>query len=323
MVFAPGPVLTVTIEQRAGQPDVHLHAGGQGVWQARMLTALGRRVVLCGGFGGESGTVLRRLLRAEGIKVCAVSGAVRNGVIVQDRRGGRRETIVESPATPPSRHDLDEMHNLALVRGLEAEVSVLSGPALAAAEHVPPDVYRRLAADLTANACRVVADLTGPWLAAVAEGGAYLLKVSHEELRAEHLAPTGAVRELAAVMHRLHAGGCKVVVVTRAEQPALALSGAQLYEIVTGRMQPADPHGSGDSMMAGIVAGLMNGGDLTKALRLGAAAGALNATRHGLGTGSREAVEKLATLVELRPTEVDLGRWVQLDRQELASWLRG
>ena len=38
-----------------GEPDIHVHAGGQGVWQARMLSSLGVRVVLCAGLGGEAG----------------------------------------------------------------------------------------------------------------------------------------------------------------------------------------------------------------------------------------------------------------------------
>lgn len=30
MVFAPTPLLTVTVDQPAGQPEIHLHPGGQG-----------------------------------------------------------------------------------------------------------------------------------------------------------------------------------------------------------------------------------------------------------------------------------------------------
>ena len=46
VVLAPSPLLTVTIEDLAGEPDIHVHPGGQGIWQARMLTSLGVRVVL-------------------------------------------------------------------------------------------------------------------------------------------------------------------------------------------------------------------------------------------------------------------------------------
>ncbi|MFJ9448523.1 PfkB family carbohydrate kinase [Kitasatospora sp. NPDC101235] len=136
-----------------------------------------------------------------------------------------------------------------------------------------------MAADLTSGGCRVIADLADEWLAAVVEGGAYLLKVSQEELRADHLAPTGTIAELVGVMRTLHADGIEAVLVTRAEQPALALIDGCLHEIVTPRMTPADPLGSGDSMTAGIIAGLLRGDDLPDALRLGA--GRERSTRPG------------------------------------------
>jgi 1-phosphofructokinase len=52
MVFAPSLLITVTIEDRGGEPDIHVHAGGQGVWQARMISSLGVPVVLCAALGG-------------------------------------------------------------------------------------------------------------------------------------------------------------------------------------------------------------------------------------------------------------------------------
>jgi hypothetical protein len=45
MVFAPVPQLTVTIEQQGEAPELHVHPGGQGIWQARMCAALGASVI--------------------------------------------------------------------------------------------------------------------------------------------------------------------------------------------------------------------------------------------------------------------------------------
>ena len=85
-VFAPSPILTVTIETVAddGVPEIHLHAGGQGVWIARLLAELDVHVVLCCALGGETGGVLRGLLDASGIELVAVDGG-RNGAYVHDR----------------------------------------------------------------------------------------------------------------------------------------------------------------------------------------------------------------------------------------------
>ena len=62
-VFCPHPLLTVTIEDPGNGDDVHVHAGGQGVWASRMAGELGAEPVLCGFLGGETGAVLAPLLR--------------------------------------------------------------------------------------------------------------------------------------------------------------------------------------------------------------------------------------------------------------------
>jgi 1-phosphofructokinase len=54
-----------------------------------------------------------------------------------------------------------------------------------------------------------------------------------------------------------------------------------------------DHRGAGDSMTAGIAVAVGRGQDVVEAVRLGAAAGALNVTRHGLGSGRREQIERM------------------------------
>ena len=57
-VLAAEPLLTVTIEASGHEvdvPDVHVHAGGQGLWISRMAASLGAMVTVCGPFGGETG----------------------------------------------------------------------------------------------------------------------------------------------------------------------------------------------------------------------------------------------------------------------------
>jgi 1-phosphofructokinase len=54
-----------------------------------------------------------------------------------------------------------------------------------------------------------------------------------------------------------------------------------------------------------VAAVLAEGGDLRRAVRTGAAAGALNVTRHGLGTGRSDSVRQMVEHVELRPLAME------------------
>jgi 1-phosphofructokinase len=306
MVFAPAPVLTVTIEQPADAQELHLHAGGQGIWQTRMLASLGATVTLCAAIGGEVGGILGRLLSNEEVTLRAVVRQAGNGWYVHDRRGGRREAIAEDPGAPLARHDLDELYNVALAEGLRASVSVLSGPAHPSV--VASDVYRRLATDLTANGGRVIADLCGEYLDAALSGGVAFAKVSHEQVIRDGRAGGDGLDELAAAAYRLRADGAEAVLISRADQPAIALFEDRAVLVHGPRLQAADPAGAGDSLTAGVAAVLARGGGLDEGIRTGTAAGALNVTRHGLGTGKADAVQELMDRVRLTPLDQDRDR---------------
>lgn len=299
-VFAPALFVTVTIERGGDDADeLHIHAGGQGLWIARMLARLGIDVVLCGPFGGETGVVARTLVAQEGIQVSAVEVGAWTGGYVDDRREGGRTKVAEVPPQPLSRHELDELYGTAIVAALEVPVSVLGGPHQPSP--VPPDVYRRLANDIGSADRSVVADLSGATLDAALAGGVDVLKVSHEDLVRDGHARSSALDELAASARELQRRGATHVVVSRAAEPALLLAGDEIYEIVAPTLEPADSGGAGDSMTAGIAAGLVERLEIIDAVRLGAAAGTLNATRHGRGSGDDSQIKQFASQIVARP----------------------
>ncbi len=126
-VFAPSPLLTVTIEAGTDRPEVHLHAGGQGFWVARLAATLGAEVVLCCALGGEPGRIVRALIEAEPLTLRAADAGTPNGVYVHDRRSGKRVEIVSVDARPLARHAADELYGIALGAGLDAEVTLVTG----------------------------------------------------------------------------------------------------------------------------------------------------------------------------------------------------
>jgi 1-phosphofructokinase len=299
MVFAPAPQLTVTIEQQHELPELHVHPGGQGIWQTRMITSLGAEVILCAAVGGEVGRVLKPLLDFKGVTLRTVPRETGSGWYVHDRRDGRRRSIAEIAGAPLTRHELDELYNLALAEGLRAGIAILSGPAHPSV--IRPEVYRRLAADLRANGCRVIADLCGDHLKAVLSAGLDVVKISHEELIADGLSPDDSEKHLTDALVRLHDDGAEAALVSRAGMGALALINEEIYRVGTPRLTPTDGRGAGDSMTAGVAAVLARGGEMSEAVRTGAAAGALNVTRHGLGTGHLDAVQVLTERIKLTP----------------------
>jgi len=300
-VFAPSPLLTVTVERGSSGDEVHFHAGGQGFWVARMAAGLGAEVMLCVPLGGESGRVLRSLLETHGITVLAVETGSANASYLHDRRSGERVRIVETTSPPMRRHELDEFYGVAATAGMEAGTLLLTGPRN---EHVlPAETYTRLATDLRANGRRVLADLSREPLAAALRGGVDMLKISHEELIAEGRAESAELAQTVPAIFKLHEDGARDVVISEEAEPALALIDGRLLEVEGPRFTPVDPSGAGDSMFAALGVGMAAGLGTEEALRLAAAAGALNVTRHGLGSGHPLEIDRLRGRVRVRELE--------------------
>lgn len=301
-VFAPAPLLTVSAEAANGDGDaeIHLHAGGQGFWVSRLLEKFDVDVVMCASFGGEAGVVVKRLVEQAGVPFVGVDTVARSGAYIHDRRSGERHVVATMAAATLSRHEVDDLYDVTLIEALASKVTVLTGPQQ---DVVPDDVYRRLASDVGSAGGTVVADLSGGRLEAALAGGVDLLKVSEEELtRDGRLDATGS---LVGAITALTSEGAGDVAVTRGDAPTLASIDGRLYQVSAPRLQAVDPRGAGDSFTAAAAAAIAMGWSVTDALSLGAAAGALNVTRRGLGSGRGDLMERLATLVSVTPLAED------------------
>jgi 1-phosphofructokinase len=297
-VFAPVTILTVTLERPNGDDEAHIHPGGQGAWQARMVTTLGGRAVLCTLLGGETGSVLDRLLDDEGIDHPQVAMTDANPMWFHDRRDGERVTLWESPPFTVGRHELDELYSATLARGLECGTCVVAGTHEGVAE-IDSAVYRRLVGDLRSNGVRVVIDLTGDELDQALVGSPDVVKVSDEDMLDEGRLPGDADAQLEELVAGLHTAGARHVVVTRAESGSLASDGRRLVRVDPPRLDVTDARGAGDSMTAALALGLARGDSWEHALRLGAAAAAVNVTRHGSGSGRADAILELTDSIRV------------------------
>ena len=301
-IFGPHPLLTVTVEARGAGDDVHLHPGGQGVWVARMAAELGARPILCGFVGGETGAVLRPLLEALPAELRLVESAAGSGCIVFDRREGERRVVAQALAAEPSRHEVDDLFSNTCAAALDADVLVICNPF--PGDALPLEIYGNLAGDVGANGVQVLVDLSSPRLESALEGRPALAKLNDWEL-AQYVSGPVEGPDLMRAAERLRERGAGAVVVTRAGEPALALVGDEALWVVPPTFGRGAREGCGDSMMGALAATLAAGGGWHRALTVGAAAGAANFLRHGLGTAARGVVAELEPRVALQPYEPD------------------
>ncbi len=300
-VFAPNPLLTVTLEREGEtRESIHFHAGGQGVWVAGMALQMGAAPVLCGLLGGEPGELLRPLIeKTTGARARLVRSASASGCYVTDRRSGERELVSMSLSDAPSRHELDELFSLTCAQAIACGWLVVTNPL--PGESLPLEVYRDLVADARSGHARTLVDLSSPRLDSALEGEPDLVKINDWELAEFVSGPVSTPELLLAGAERLRAGGARSVIVTRGEQPALVLHEDSAWRLTPPRFEHGFREGCGDAMMGALAATWARGESFERAVVIGAAAGAANFLRRGVGHASREVVEQLAAAVTLEP----------------------
>jgi 1-phosphofructokinase len=305
-VFAPALLLQIELHRTGEDRDeVHLHAGGQGYWIARMVQALGARPIPCAAVGGEPGDALRSIIAADGLDARLTAMVHPNSVVMDDRRGRERELIAQTAIPSLGRHEVDELYSAIVGAAMAAGVCVLAGTQLA--PMLDPDTFRRLVADLRRNDVTVVVDLHGEPLRGALDSGVDIVKLSHKELITDGWAEHSSIEAIAGGIGRLHSSGATAVVVSREERSTIAGRDGRVVEVRSPALEVLDGRGGGDSMTAALAVAAARGLSFDDGLRIAAAAAVLNVSRHGLGTGRRDSIEDIAAHVEIR-TVSDSGR---------------
>jgi 1-phosphofructokinase len=299
-IFGPNPLLSITLELHDDTADdVHIHLGGQGVWVARMAAELGAHPVLCGFTGGETGVLVNALLARFPGEHRLVRTATPTGCYVTDRRDGDRKILAKRFSDAPTRHEADDLVATTCVAALDSDVLVVCNPY--PGDSLPLEVYGTLVTDARENGIPVLVDLSPPRLDSALEGRPDLVKLNDWELAEFVRGPVGEPHQLRAAAERIRDRGAETVVVTRAGDPALVVRGDEAWQLVPPRFGRGSREGCGDTMMGALAAAWVRGLDWQEALVLGAAAGAVNFLRHGIGTGSRAMVEDMCERVALLP----------------------
>jgi 1-phosphofructokinase len=203
-----------------------------------------------------------------------------------------------APGPALTRHEVDDLFSVTCAAALDADLLAVCGAF--PAEAMPTDVYGKLVADVRANGTPVIVDLSPPRLDSALEGGPQLAKINDWELARYISGPVDTPERMRAGAERLLEAGAGAVIITRAEEPALVVRDGRAWELVPPRFERGSREGCGDSMMGALAACMATGCEWEETLRTGAAAGAANFLRNGLGSADGAVVSDLARQVELR-----------------------
>jgi 6-phosphofructokinase 2 len=276
--------------------------GGGGINVAHVAQVLGAAATAVFPAGGPAGELVDKLLVAEGLTThrITIGGSTRESFTIDELSTERQYRFV----LPGPELTLSEQTDclLQLRRAAASAAIVVASGTLPPG--VPEDFYQQVANVCADLGAMFLLDSSGGGLTHV-NSGVFLIKPSLRELReAVGRALTTDFEQLEAAREIIERGAARYVLVSRGAEGALLASrdGGQLFAPVP--VPPGSGVGAGDAMVAGVAVGLTRGWPLTKAVRLGIAAGAAMLLTPGTAPCTREDTERLFEQTEV---PVDIG----------------
>ena len=176
----------------------------------------------------------------------------------------------------------------------EGDVLVLAG---SIPYSMPDDIYQRILERIQGRGVLTVVDATRDLLVKVLPYHPFLVKPNNHELGEIFGKELNRDEEITQAARKLQQRGARNVLVSMAGDGALLLdeTGA-VHRIGTPKGKVVNSVGAGDSMVAGFIAGYLQSGSYSYALRLGTACG--SATAFSLGLAERRDIDALLKTIE-------------------------
>lgn len=278
--------------------------GGKSLNVARALHALGERCEAVLLLGGHAGAWVQSELGARGLSNTTViegSGETRSCVSVVDHATGDLTEFYE-PGPAYDEKSWRALLDSLSTRSRPGDWVCVSGSHPAG---TPPSAVCDLLTAARSSGAAVALDFSEPWLSAALATRPDLVKVNEHEARAAlgastELPPQRAAEELG----RLTRGS---VIVTSGSTGAVLRAHEGDWWVARPPRTGSYPVGSGDALLAGVLAARVQQLSWPEALRHGTAAAAVNALTPGAGDLQGEDVVRLGPAIDVSaipsPTE--------------------
>ncbi|MBC3268394.1 1-phosphofructokinase [Pseudomonas sp. SWRI81] len=299
------PALDLTVELArldAGQvnrsDEMHTHAAGKGVNVAQVLADLGHQVTVSGFLGADNLQAFETLFAKRGFvdAFIRVPGETRSNIKVAEQDG--RITDINGPGP-----NVDAAAQQAL---LDRLLQIAPGhDAVVVAGSLPRGVtaqwLRALIEKLNELGLKVALDSSGEALRAALQARPWLIKPNTEELAdalgCEVVSPTAEAQAAA----RLHAQGIEHVVISHGADGVNWFSVGSALHATPPKVSVASTVGAGDSLLAGMLHGLLSADTPEQTLRTATAIAAMAVTQIGFGINDAAHLAQLEQGVRVRP----------------------
>lgn len=272
---------------------VEHHPGGGGINVARLVKRLGTPVIAIFPSGGPMGSVLTRLLIAEGVDHISVpiAGDTREDFSVSEATTGKQfRFILPGPCLTPS--EIDACLGTIRERLAPSSLLVASGSLPPSA---PSDFYAKLTDLVEKCSAHLILDSSGGALReAVNRGGLFLIKPSLSELAelvGYPVADRGACIRIARDL--VQSRRVEFVCVSLGSEGALLVGRDCVLFAPAPLVDVKTTIGAGDCLLAGLVWAFANHQSPQEALQLGVASGTASLLASGTGLSSPPDIQRL------------------------------
>lgn len=302
LTMNPALDLTVKLSQlELGQVNrsqaMLTHAAGKGINVAQVLADLGHSLTVSGFLGVDNQQAFEALFERRGFvdEFVRVEGETRSNIKLAE--SGGRITDLNGPGPMVSEDAQQALFARVeqIASGFDAVVVAGSLP-----RGVSPEWLHKLLVMLKGLGLKVALDSSGLALRAGLAAGPWLIKPNTEELAEALDAPIISIAAQAEAAARLRAEGIEHVVISQGSEGVHWFSSGIALHGLPPKVTVASTVGAGDSLLAGMVHGLLSGHELHQTLRTATAIAAMAVTQIGFGISDAAQLKRLESGVTVR-----------------------
>ncbi|MBM3107898.1 1-phosphofructokinase [Pseudomonas sp. P66] len=268
----------------------HSHAAGKGLNVAQVLADLGHSVTVGGFLGADNLQPFESLIARRGFADCfvRVPGETRCNIKLVEADG--RVTDINGPGPQVDAHACEQLLSKLshIAPGHDAVVVAGSLP-----RGLSPQWLQQLLAQLKAMGLKVALDSSGEALREGLKSAPWLVKPNTDELGEVLGSSVHSFAEQHAAAGQLLAQGVEHVVVSQGEHGVNWFQAGGALTAVPPTVKVASTVGAGDSLLAGMVHGLLSATTGEHTLRLATAIAAQAVTQIGFGINDRAQLAQL------------------------------